>query len=97
MNDNDIPNIPAPANPLFEKVKAFLKQNYEPVQSMKDADTHLTTEEVVTAINRLSPGSAESDSVARWLHECGFTFADFGNMRFEWLFKSLPADGALAV
>lgn len=92
MQDSNIPTIPAPGNPLFEKIKAFLKQNYEPVQLAKDADTHLTTDEVVTAINRLCPCEADSSSVASWLHECGFTFADFGNMRFEWLFKSVSTE-----
>jgi hypothetical protein len=80
---------------LLQKVKQHLYLSYTPVSTEYDADFHLTTTEVWQRLLMVFPNETilTKDIVAAWMHEGGFTFLDFGNMRLEWLLKkniSLP-------
>lgn len=75
---------------LINKLKNFLTQCYEPVSHPKDADLHFTTSEIYQQLQKLLPSTFYSqDMVANWLHMAGFTFADYGNMKFEWIMKKV--------
>ncbi len=78
------------AEGLLNKIKNFLTQQYEPVFDMKDATLHFTTQQLFDKLQALFPSSYYSAAdVAEWMHTAGYTFSDFGNMRFEWLMKSV--------
>lgn len=75
---------------LLLKIKDFIKDNYEPVQHVADADFHYNTYEFFGKIQSLFPSDeyAAAD-VSVWLNEMGFCFSDFGELQFEWLFKKI--------
>ena len=70
-------------------IKDYLLTHYFPTIDIVDAEFHLTTNEVYEKLLTVFPfpNLFSLDTIAEWLHERGFTFADFGDMRFEWLFK----------
>ena len=72
---------------LILKLKNYLYQYYEPATSPEQAAFHYTTKEVWRQLLRIYPNEAllTEEMVATWLHTGGFSFFDFGNMRFEWL------------
>lgn len=74
---------------LIAKIKNYLLEYYEPVQSAKDADFHYSTEEIYRQLQRIVCNELlySASDVALWLHNGGFTFEDFGELRFEWLMK----------
>ena len=73
---------------LLNKIKLHLLDYYTPVFHPKDAEFHYTTYEVYEQLVKLFPTPMlTTDLVAQWLHLGGFSFVDFGEMRFEWLFK----------
>ena len=76
---------------LINKLKNYLVEYYEPVHLPKDADFTYTTDEIYAQLQRIVPNEAmyTRADVALWLHNAGFTFADFGEMRLEWLIKSV--------
>ncbi len=81
--------LPPVADGLFEKIKQYIRQHYEPCQQPGDADVTMTTAEVYEAIQRFYPNApVDIEILAKWLHDNGYTFFDTGKMRFEWLFKS---------
>lgn len=74
---------------LLTKIKNFLLQYYEPTDNIREASFHYTTSEITQHLYKVYPNEllfGQSD-VAAWLHAGGFTFYDFGDMRFEWLIK----------
>lgn len=75
---------------MIQQIKQFLIEYYAPAKTLKEADLHLTTTEIFERIYRLfpSPELKEKD-IASWLNSAGFTFFDFGEMRFEWLLKKI--------
>lgn len=84
MNEKEV-NI---GEGLLNKIKQFLFQYYLPIHDAKEADFHFTTSEVYLQLLKLYPSEdLTQDLVAQWLHEGGFTFYDFGEMKLEWLFK----------
>ena len=73
---------------LLNKIKNFLLLHYEPVFHPSEAEFHYTTLEVWDKVQKVFPSSDySSDEVALWLHEAGFTFYDYGELRFEWMMK----------
>lgn len=74
---------------LLEKLKNYLFLYYEPVQDAKDAEFHYTTAEIREHLLNIYPNEFDlsAELVATWLHEGGFTFCDFGEMRLEWILK----------
>lgn len=73
---------------LIQKIKHLLIQEYSPAQHVRDADFHYTTMEMYQKLQELFPSDQYgADDVAVWLHDAGFTFKDFGDLRFEWLMK----------
>lgn len=89
MADTD--NLPRVADGLFEKIKNYIRLNYEPCQAPEEATVTMTTAEVYEAIQRFYPNApVDMEMLANWLHDNGYTFYDTGKMRFEWLFKSAP-------
>lgn len=74
---------------LLYKIKQYLLQYYEPVVSIREAQFHFSTEEIYHQLLRIYPAPEmfSAADVAVWLHSGGFTFFDFGEMRFEWLLK----------
>jgi hypothetical protein len=74
---------------IINKLKNYLLEYYEPVQNAKDADFTYSTDEIYAQLQRIVPNELmyTRADVALWLHNAGFTFADFGEMRFEWLMK----------
>lgn len=74
---------------LTEKIRNFIRLNYNPVQDASQATLRLTTFEIYANITKFYPAfSFTQDQLATWLHELGFTFWDAGGMRFEWLLSS---------
>ena len=94
-NEDEDEKIKQPEEPrkdfsgLVEKIKSYLLAYYEPVYDMRDAEFHLTTEEIYRQLQRILCNELiySASDVALWLHNAGFTFADFGEMRFEWLLR----------
>lgn len=74
---------------IIEKLKNYLLAYYEPVHEMRNADFHYTTIEIYKQLQRIVPNELiySAADVALWLHNGGFTWDDFGEMRFEWLLK----------
>lgn len=71
---------------ILNKLRMYLLEYYEPVQEPKDAQMHFTTDELTRQLYKLIPCEGlTTDLVAQWLHFGGFTFADYGEMRFEWM------------
>lgn len=73
---------------LTEKLKNFIRENYEPVQDVAEATLRLTTKEIHENISNHYPYMPFSaNELAQWLHNSGYTFWDAGSMRLEWLMK----------
>lgn len=73
---------------ILNKLKNYLFEYYEPVQDPKDAEMHFSTNELRQQLYKLIPcDGLTADLVANWMHLGGFTFADYGEMRFEWMMK----------
>jgi hypothetical protein len=74
---------------LLNKIKNYLLDYYTPVQDPKDAEFHLSTSELHQQLLKIFPNELilTADLVASWMHAGGFTFYDFGEMKFEWLVK----------
>lgn len=95
QHDEDEDEIPDEAegrkdfSGLIQKIKNYLLEYYEPVQYAKDADFHYSTEEIYRQLQRIVCNEIlySASDVALWLHNAGFTFEDFGELRFEWLMK----------
>lgn len=80
--------LPPVADGLLEKIKNFLWQSYQPVNSMHEATAMLSTMEIYHALQSLYPcPDYGPDDIARWLHEGGFQFTDTGKLHFEWMLK----------
>jgi hypothetical protein len=75
---------------LINKLKNYLREYYEPAQDPKEAELHFTTLEIFNQLQKVLPSPHYTpDQVANWLHVAGFTFTDYGNMKFEWMMKKL--------
>ncbi len=74
---------------LLNKLKQYLYNYYEPVQNPKEAEFTFSTDEIWRQFLRIFPDELvlTKEIVAAWLHSGGFTFYDFGQMKFEWLLK----------
>jgi hypothetical protein len=74
---------------ILNKLKLYLLEYYEPVQNPRDADFHYSTDEIWKQLLKLFPNEVilRPEMIAQWLHFGGFTFYDFGELRFEWLMK----------
>ena len=71
-----------------DKVKNFLYQYYLPVSNPKDAELHFTTSQIFEQCQELFPSLSYSPTeVTLWLNAGGYTFFDYGEFKFEWLFK----------
>jgi hypothetical protein len=75
---------------LITKVKNMIRQEFQATHDPLNCDFHYTTKEVFEKLQGLLP-SEEYDQtmVSVWLHEAGFTFYDFGELQYEWLFKRI--------
>ena len=75
---------------LINKLKNFLTQEYEPVGDPKEAQLHYTTQEIYLQLQKVLPSSHYTpEMVSNWLHLAGFTFFDYGDLKFEWMLKRL--------
>ena len=73
---------------LINKLQNYLKEYYVPVHDAKEADFHYTTNEIFQQLQKLLPSPFYTvDMVANWLHNAGFVWEDYGQMRFEWMMK----------
>jgi hypothetical protein len=74
---------------LLNKLKQYLYAYYVPVHDPIEAQFHYTTNEIWQQLLKIFPNELlfTADMVATWLHAGGFTFYDFGEMKFEWLLK----------
>ena len=74
---------------MLNKIRAFLFDYYQPVADPKEAEFHLSTKNILEQLHKLFPNEVllTGDIVAAWLTTGGFTFYDFGEMKFEWLLK----------
>ena len=77
------------AQGLIAKLKNYLYTYYAPATNVQEAEMHFSTDEIHKQLLRIYPNEMEltADLVAVWLHEGGFSFYDFGQLRFEWLLK----------
>lgn len=70
------------------RLRRFLRDNYEPVDSAREADLHFSTREIYELLQRVVPGPSYSiEEVTTWLDEAGFQLHDFGDMRLEWIMR----------
>ncbi len=78
-----------PENELITRIKKCLLDLYCPADNINETEFHLSSSEVYEKLISIFPYSNEFtiNSVNIWLHELGYKFNDFGEMRFEWLFK----------
>lgn len=76
---------------LLEKIKNYLLLYYVPVQDASAAEFHYTTAELHKQMLNIYPNEfiLTADLVASWMHGAGFTFYDYGEMRFEWMLKKV--------
>jgi hypothetical protein len=76
----------------IEKIKNYLLQYYLPSNNINETDFHLSTNEIYESLFSVFPfpDLFRMSDIALWLHEGGYKFADFGEMRFKWLFKRNP-------
>ena len=82
------PTTPPVADGLLEKIKNFLFETYQPVQTYSPNTTLLSTREIFEALQNLYPSANYSIAdVATWLHEKGFTFTEISNLRLEWMLE----------
>jgi hypothetical protein len=97
MLHNEDEEIDKPEEPnkdfsgLVGQIKNYLLDYYAPVYEVKDAEFHMTTEEIYRQLQRILCNELiySAGDVALWLHNARFIFADFGEMRFEFLLKRL--------
>jgi hypothetical protein len=93
INEEDQPQKPDNTEDfsgILNKLKNYLLEYYEPVQDARDADVHYTTDELWAQLYKIIPTQhLTTELVAQWMHLGGFTFADFGEMRFEWIMKKM--------
>lgn len=75
--------------PIFEQIKDYLFKYYSPAESLADAEFHYTTHELWHQLMSIFPDyeNFPVHLVATWMNEGGFIFADFGELKFEWLLK----------
>lgn len=94
--DDDIDNedqpereINAEVKGLLNKLKNYIFDRYTPVYDPKEAEVHMSTQEVYDQLYKILPNGAlfSPSDVAGWLHSGGFTFFDYGTMKFEWMMK----------
>lgn len=75
---------------LINKLQNYLKAYYMPVHDPKEAEFHYTTQEIFDQLQKILPSQDYvPEQVANWLHLAGFTFFDYGNMKFEWMMKKV--------
>ncbi len=74
---------------IFNQVKHYLLHYYAPAHDVFESEFHMTTQEVFDKLFLVYPfpDVYGVSTIAVWLNEGGFVFKDFGEMRFEWLFK----------
>lgn len=73
---------------VLNKLKNYLFEYYEPVQDPRKAEMHFSTNELYRQLFNLIPCEGLTpDLVANWMHLGGFSFADYGDMRLEWMMK----------
>lgn len=73
---------------ILNKLRMHLLEYYEPVQHPKNADFHLSTSELYSQLYALIPcDGLTGDLIAQWMHIGGFSFWDYGEMKFEWMMK----------
>lgn len=75
-------------NERIQKVKQYFFSNYFPAKNISETTLHLTTEELIEKISKINGVYVDEETLNAWLLEGGFTFLDFGEMRFEWIFKT---------
>lgn len=74
---------------ILNKLKEYLLAYYKPVRNPADADLHYSTSEIHQQLLKIFPNELilTGDLVSTWLHNGGFIFYDFGEMKLEWLMK----------
>ena len=73
---------------FMDTIKEFLYKYYVPVTDPRNATLHFTTEDIYRQLVELYPSSdLTQEQIAIWMNAGGFTFYDFGEMKFEWLLK----------
>jgi hypothetical protein len=84
-------DIPAEDKALIESLKAYILSIYKPTASPLDADKRMSTEEIFSAFTRIYHNELffSRNDLAKWLQQQGFTIWDAGDMRFEWLLKTI--------
>lgn len=88
-DQHDKPDNTEDFSGIMNKLKLYLLEYYEPVQDPREAEFHYSTDEVWKQLLKILPNELilRPEMIAQWLHFGGFTFYDFGEMRFEWLMK----------
>jgi len=73
---------------ILNKLRNYLLEYYEPVQDPAKAEMHLSTREIWGQLQSLVPCEGlNEEMVAQWMHLGGFTWYDYGEMKFEWMMK----------
>ena len=73
---------------ILKKIKSYLINYYVPVSDPKEAEFHYTTSDIHQQLLKLFPHEfLTPDLVANWLHNGGFIFYDYGELKLEWLMK----------
>ena len=74
---------------FLNSIKNFIKLHYQPAHEATEANMHFTTNQLFDKLQEAFPSNFyTATQVAEWMNAAGFIFADFGNMRFEWLINT---------
>ncbi len=74
---------------LINKLKQVLYNYYAPESDPTKADLHLSTNEIWQQMLKIYPNELflTRELISIWLHTGGYTFYDFGDLKFEWLLR----------
>ncbi len=85
------PEVPEADQKLIDGLKDYILSIYKPAANPLNADKRMSTNEIFEAFCRIYHNEVffNRNDLAKWLKEKGFTIWDAGDMRFEWLLKSV--------
>ncbi|WP_347268969.1 hypothetical protein [Paracoccus sp. (in: a-proteobacteria)] len=73
----------------IQEVKDYFINNYFPAKNIQETNLHLTSEELSEKLSKINGEYIDEKTLNDWLREGNYIFLDFGDMRFEWIFKTL--------
>jgi hypothetical protein len=91
--EGDLQDSPIPPDELkvIEGLKQIILQTYQPAIDVTDANKRMSTHEIFEGCCRIYHNEMffSRNDLAAFLTEKGFKMWDAGDMRFEWLLRSI--------